>query len=77
MIVYGASGHGLVIMDILLRMGCESVHFVDDADKPHWIGGQVVKPQSTNDFFLNLESKPSRNTRPLQNSKTINQSVIY
>ena len=46
MIIYGASGHGLVIKDILLRMGCDSVHFVDDADKPHWIGGQVVKPQS-------------------------------
>ena len=46
MIIYGASGHGLVIKDILLRMGCDSVYFVDDADKLHWIGGQVAKPQS-------------------------------
>ncbi len=46
MIIYGASGHGLVIKDILLREGYPNIQFVDDADKPNWVGGAVLRPQS-------------------------------
>ena len=45
MIIYGASGHGLVIKDILERGGYSNIRFVDDADKPNWIGGIVLPPQ--------------------------------
>ena len=50
MIIYGASGHGLVIKDILERCGYSNIRFVDDADKPNWIGGVVRPPQELHDF---------------------------
>ncbi len=46
MIIYGASGHGLVIKDILLKSGHSELKFVDDAEKVNWIGGQVHHPES-------------------------------
>jgi sugar O-acyltransferase (sialic acid O-acetyltransferase NeuD family) len=46
MIIYGASGHGLVIRDILTKAGHSDLKFVDDAEKINWIGGEVIKPQA-------------------------------
>ncbi len=46
MIIYGASGHGLVIHDILTKSGCTDLKFVDDAVKSNWIGGEVFPPQA-------------------------------
>jgi sugar O-acyltransferase (sialic acid O-acetyltransferase NeuD family) len=45
MIIYGASGHGLVIKDILERGGFSNIRFVDDSEKADWIGGLVLTPQ--------------------------------
>jgi sugar O-acyltransferase (sialic acid O-acetyltransferase NeuD family) len=46
MIIYGASGHGLVIHDILTKSGYTDLRFVDDAEKIDWIGGKVIRPQA-------------------------------
>ena len=46
MIIYGASGHGLVVRDILVRNGYTDIQFVDDADKPDWSFGEVSKPDA-------------------------------
>lgn len=45
MIIYGASGHGLVVLDILKRNGIVKWQFVDDTIKTLWVGGDVVSPQ--------------------------------
>jgi acetyltransferase EpsM len=50
MIIYGASGHGLVIRDILERCGYSNIRFVDDADKADWLGGIVLPPQEIDEL---------------------------
>ena len=50
MIIYGASGHGLVIKDILERGGYSNIRFVDDAEKPNWIGGLVLPPHEIDEL---------------------------
>ena len=40
--LFGGSGHGLVILDILQRQGKPVIAFVDDADKPPAYGGIPV-----------------------------------
>ena len=50
MIIYGASGHGLVIKDILERGGYSNIRFVDDADKSDWLGGIVLPPQEIDEL---------------------------
>lgn len=45
MIIYGASGHGLVILDILKQRGVDKFQFVDDFPKMNWIGGSVLLPR--------------------------------
>ena len=50
MIIYGASGHGLVIKEILERCGYSNIRFVDDAEKPNWIGGLVLPPHEIDEF---------------------------
>lgn len=46
--LFGASGHGLVILDILHRLNRPVQAFIDDADKPaHYGGIPVIK---SNDF---------------------------
>lgn len=47
MILYGASGHGKVILEILESMGEEHIVIWDDAVKPPVWEYQVVKPQPT------------------------------
>lgn len=44
MIVYGASGHGKVIIEILESMGISEIEVWDDADKPPLWQHQVRKP---------------------------------
>ncbi len=50
MIIYGASGHGKVIHDILKSQGIsEEILFVDDADKgENFYGCQLLKPHEAN-----------------------------
>jgi sugar O-acyltransferase (sialic acid O-acetyltransferase NeuD family) len=46
MFIYGASGHGLVILDILEELGIHVEAFVDDFfEKNQFHGIQVVKPE--------------------------------
>jgi acetyltransferase EpsM len=45
MIIYGASGHGLVILDILKKQGIHNCQFIDDFPKQQWIGGPILPPQ--------------------------------
>jgi acetyltransferase EpsM len=45
MILYGASGHGKVILEILESMGETPIEIWDDADKPPMWEYAVVKPQ--------------------------------
>jgi sugar O-acyltransferase (sialic acid O-acetyltransferase NeuD family) len=46
MIVYGASGHGKVIIEILERMGVPGIEIWDDAEKPPVWQYPVAKPFS-------------------------------
>lgn len=44
MIIYGASGHGKVILDILTQCGINHFQFVDDVSKEDWVYGEVISP---------------------------------
>jgi len=44
MILYGASGHGKVIAEILLSNGQKQIHFWDDAPKPNIWHYPVIQP---------------------------------
>ena len=52
MIIYGASGHGLVVLDILKRNGISKWQFVDDSIKTEWVGGAVISPK---EILVNIE----------------------
>lgn len=64
--LFGASGHGLVVLDILQRLQ-KSVHaFLDDADKPAlWGGIPVIKtpdfrPESACELIISIGSNAIR-----------------
>jgi acetyltransferase EpsM len=44
MIIYGASGHGKVILDILNQCGIRQIQFIDDVLKEDWAYGEVMSP---------------------------------
>lgn len=54
MIIYGASGHALVIQDILLKMGYTQLQFVDDSPNVNWVGG-IVKSPNELEIHENIE----------------------
>jgi len=47
-VIYGASGHGLVIRDLLSQNGIKHWQFVDDEPKEGWYGEFVTHPTSSN-----------------------------
>jgi acetyltransferase EpsM len=47
-VIYGASGHGLVIRDLLSQNGIKHWQFVDDDPKQGWYGEFVKHPTSAN-----------------------------
>ena len=46
MVIYGASGHGIVIRDLLSQNGIKHWQFVDDEPKQGWYGESVTHPTS-------------------------------
>jgi sugar O-acyltransferase (sialic acid O-acetyltransferase NeuD family) len=44
MIIYGASGHAKVILDILNQCGIKQFQFIDDVLKEDWFYGEVMSP---------------------------------
>jgi acetyltransferase EpsM len=46
MIIFGASGHGKVVLDILIQSGVKKIQFVDDILKEDWDYGEVMLPSS-------------------------------
>ncbi len=44
MIIFGASSHGKVVLDILIRNGVKQIKFVDEVLKEDWGYGEVMLP---------------------------------
>jgi sugar O-acyltransferase (sialic acid O-acetyltransferase NeuD family) len=51
MIIYGASGHGKVILNLLRKCGFEQFQFIDDGIKKDWGYGNVISPKEIGPFI--------------------------